>query len=147
MLAWAGLLLGATGAARAQSLVLYFDPAGAVAGTGGSGTWTAITRNWTPDPAGTSGFQTWVNDAVAVFTGESGAAVTVALGSDGLQAGGLQFAAGTSFALVPGNDEGLTLSGPATVTVGTDALISAVLMGQSRLDFTGGNAKARLTPA
>jgi autotransporter-associated beta strand protein len=131
-------ILGAADTARAQ---IYWDINGATAGAtddaGGvaTGTWDALSLNWTTDATGGSATQAYVADSNVVFS-----AGTNATGASTITIAGTQTAAGITFkdgVVTIAGDE-LDLVSPATLQVdAATARIDSVLGGTAGLNKTG----------
>jgi len=126
---------------RAMLATLYWDPNGAAAGLGGSGTWDHTSAFWTTDPSGLTGHVVW-NDAgndTAVFAGTAGT-VSINAAEPGVSAGGVRFdTAGYTIASVGG--DWLRMAGDATLvsassTLDVRTIINAPLTGSNGLRFS-----------
>jgi hypothetical protein len=108
---------------------LYWDPAA----SGPSGTWDAITANWTTDPTGASPTVVWTNGSPAVFSANNVAGGNYTVTLSGTQtAGAITFANGV--ATLTGDT--LALSDGSTVTVNASpiqGIIASVIAGTNGL--------------
>ena len=113
------------------AIPLYWDPNGAGAGVGGTGTWDTSSPNWNSASTGTGAAQPFNDSAEANFGG-AGGAVTIA--ANGMTANGGVVFDGAGYTVGGGR---LTLGGNPTIRTAFVAVITAVIDGINGLTKTG----------
>ena len=115
----------------AAPAALTWDPSGNHTGSDGTGNWDTSTAIWGNGTADSG----WVNGGIAsIGSGGTGAVITI--DAAGITADGLAFdAASSPYTIAAAAGDNLTLSG--TVTMNTNATISAPIVGSGAITITG----------
>ncbi len=120
----------------------YWDTNGATAGTGGNGSWTAVSTNWNTLADGTGAVQPLAVGAKAVFSGTAG---TVTIGANAVADGQISFRStgfvlsGGTLALGNSRIEVLNDTDTATISATLSGSVGLTKVGAGTLVLSGSN--------